>query len=72
MKMGKTENEGWLSRARDEQKQLSKMIAKLDCWLLGVSGEVGRIDLDDLREQQRAMTHYHEVLSRRITKADGQ
>jgi len=73
--MGKTENEGWLARASDEQKQLKSKIAKLDLFLDSlVSGEVG-IDLEDLREQQRAMHSYHDVLSRRIArhkKADGQ
>jgi len=65
MKMG-NENEGWLSRARDEQQQLKSKIAKLDLFL--VSGEVAGIDLEDLCEQKLAMTHYHEVLSRRIAR----
>ena len=74
--MGKTENEGWLARASDEQKQLKSKIAKLDLFLDSlVSGDVGRIDLEDLRAQQRAMNVYYDALSRRIArnkKADGQ
>ena len=72
--MGHTNTGTWLTRAKDELRELSTKIRKLKIFLDEI--DLGNMDIDDvqyelLRAQLYAMNTYHRILQLRVYTNNG-